>query len=163
MSGHDPADAEWVDESALIHSPQFVDFNSQDDAKTLRKAMKGFGCDNKAVMGTLCRRTATERHAIAMAFKTMYGKDLIDELKSELRGDFEDTCVALLRQPAEYDAIELHHAMQGIGTDEADLIEIMCTRTNAEVMAIKQWYRQCECLRRVSQLQQCSARSSSRR
>jgi len=29
-----------------------------------------------------------------------------------LSGDFEDVMVALLRLPAEYDAMELHNAMQ---------------------------------------------------
>lgn len=119
-------------------------FNAQHDAKALRTAMNGIGCDSTAVMNVLCRRAASERHQMALAFKTMYGKELIDELKSELRGDFEDICVALLRLPAEYDAIELRYAIHGIGTDEADIIEILCTRSNAEVMAIKQAYRQCE-------------------
>jgi annexin A7/11 len=119
-------------------------FSAQDDAKALQKAMKGLGTDNKAVMGVLCRRTAMERHAIAIAFKTMYGKDLVAELKSELSGDFEEMCVALLRLPAEYDAMELRHAMEGVGTDEADLIEIMCTRTNQEIQDIKVMYRKCK-------------------
>jgi len=49
-------------------------FYAQDDAKALKKAMKGLGCDSKAVLNVLCNRTATERHQIGVAFKTMYGK-----------------------------------------------------------------------------------------
>lgn len=116
-------------------------FHAPDDAKALQKAMKGFGCDSKAVMAILCRRTASERFQIGVAYKTMYGKDLIAQIKSELRGDFEDVIVALLRLPAEYDAMELHHAMEGLGTDEADLIEIMCTRTNKQIHEIKAAYK----------------------
>jgi annexin A7/11 len=55
----------------------------------LRKAMKGFGTDETAIIGVLCRRTAAERKKISLTFKTMYGKDLEKDLKSELSGHFE--------------------------------------------------------------------------
>lgn len=34
--------------------------------------------------------------------------------------------------------------LQGLGTDESVLIEILCTRTNAEITAIKQSYQKRE-------------------
>lgn len=34
--------------------------------------------------------------------------------------------------------------LQGLGTDESVLIEILCTRTNAEITAIKQSYQRRE-------------------
>ena len=34
--------------------------------------------------------------------------------------------------------------LQGLGTDEGVLIEILCTRTNAEINAIKQSYQKRE-------------------
>lgn len=42
----------------------------------------------------------------------MYGKDLINDLKSELSGDFEDLILALMEPPARYDAQQLHKAME---------------------------------------------------
>lgn len=103
--------------------------------------MKGFGCDDKAVMNILCYRSNAQRQQIRLAFKTMYGKDLIKELVDELKGNFEDLVVALMFSPAEYDVRELDYAMRGIGTNESILIEIMTTRTNAEIEEIKQKYR----------------------
>lgn len=36
--------------------------------------------------------------------------------------------------------------LQGLGTDEADLIEILSTRNNHEIMAIRMKYRECTCI-----------------
>ncbi|KAK6048864.1 Annexin [Cooperia oncophora] len=52
-------------------------FNANQDAETLRKAMKGLGCNNSKVISVLCGRTNWQRQEIAKAFKVMYGKDLI--------------------------------------------------------------------------------------
>jgi len=46
----------------------------------------------------------------------------------------------LLLSPSELAAVELHRAVKGAGTDEGALIEIICSRSNAELMAIKQDY-----------------------
>uniref|UniRef100_A0A915ISI8 Annexin n=1 Tax=Romanomermis culicivorax TaxID=13658 RepID=A0A915ISI8_ROMCU len=120
---------------------QYPNFNATQDAEALKKAMRGFGCDDKTVMNILCNRSNAQRQQIRQAFKTMYGKDLIAELISELKGNFEDLIVALLYTPAEFDVRELDYAMRGLGTTESTLIEIMTTRTNAEIQAIKQAYK----------------------
>lgn len=119
----------------------YPNFNATQDAEALKKAMRGFGCDEKAVVNILCQRSNAQRQQIRQAFKTMYGKDLIQELISELKGNFEDVIIALMYTPEEFDARELDHAMRGLGTDEATLIEILTTRTNAEVQGIKQAYK----------------------
>ena len=41
----------------------------------------------------------------------MYGKDLIQDLKSELSGDFEELVLALMEPSAVYDAKQLRNAM----------------------------------------------------
>ncbi|KAI6225294.1 Annexin [Aphelenchoides fujianensis] len=117
-------------------------FNASHDAEALRKAMKGLGCDKNRVLEILCKRSNMQRQEIARVFKTMYGKDLIADLKSELHGDFEDLILALMELPVVYDAHQLHKAMHRIGTRENVLIEIMTTRTNAQIQQLKQTYRQ---------------------
>lgn len=116
-------------------------FNAESDASILRKAMKGMGTDEKAIIDILGRRTNKERIEIKDMFKTCYGKDLIKELKSELGGKFEDIVVNMLLPPAEYDARSLHKAVEGIGTKESVLVEIMCSRNNTEIAAIKENYK----------------------
>ncbi|KAK6743399.1 hypothetical protein RB195_010575 [Necator americanus] len=117
-------------------------FNANQDAETLRKAMKGLGCNNSKVVSVLCARTNWQRQEIARAFKVMYGKDLIKDLKSELTGDFEDLILALMEPTAVYDAKQLHKAMEGLGTKESVLIEIMTSRTNQQIAEIRQVYKQ---------------------
>lgn len=116
-------------------------FDAEEDAKVLRKAMKGMGTDEKAIISILAKRSNNQRQEIKNRFKTMYGKDLVKELKSEVSGRFEDLCEALLETPTEFDTTELKEAMSGAGTDERALIEILCTRSNKEIKAINACYK----------------------
>ncbi|XP_046680601.1 annexin B9-like isoform X1 [Homalodisca vitripennis] len=115
-------------------------FDPKSDAEILRKAMKGFGTDEKAIIQVLTNRTNAQRQEIAHQFKTMYGKDLISNLKSELSGNFEDLILALMTPIPEYQAKELHHALSGIGTNENTLVELMCAATNHEIHAMRGAY-----------------------
>ncbi|XP_053609556.1 annexin B10 isoform X5 [Plodia interpunctella] len=115
-------------------------FNAAEDAATLRAAMKGFGTDEQTIIDILTSRSNQQRQAIAQAFTHEYGRDIIEDLKSELGGHFEDVIVALMRPAEEYLCKELHHCMEGLGTDEATLVEILCTRTKPEIAAIVDAY-----------------------
>uniref|UniRef100_A0A8R1DVZ6 Annexin n=1 Tax=Caenorhabditis japonica TaxID=281687 RepID=A0A8R1DVZ6_CAEJA len=128
----------------MIGNPSLVPlpgFNANADAEVLRKAMKGLGCNNSKVISVLCQRTNAQRQDISRAFKVMYGKDLIKELKGELHGDFEDLILALMDAPAVYDAKQLRKAMEGLGTKESVLIEIMTSRTNAQIQQVRDTYK----------------------
>uniref|UniRef100_A0AAY5KR43 Annexin n=1 Tax=Esox lucius TaxID=8010 RepID=A0AAY5KR43_ESOLU len=111
------------------------------DAEVLRKAMKGFGTDEQAIIDLLGSRSNRQRVPMLMAFKTAYGKDLIKDLKSELSGNFEKLVLAMMKTPTQLDAYELKEAIKGAGTDEACLIEILASRSNAEIREINQVYK----------------------
>ncbi|XP_063994638.1 annexin B9-like isoform X2 [Diachasmimorpha longicaudata] len=118
----------------------YSDFDPRTDAEILRKAMKGFGTDEKAIINVLANRNNIQRQEIEKQFKTLYGKDLKSDLKSELSGNFEALIIAMITPLPEYYAKELHEAMSGIGTEECVLIEVMCTMSNHEIRVIGQVY-----------------------
>ncbi|XP_027545759.1 annexin A5 [Neopelma chrysocephalum] len=120
----------------------FSPFDARADAEALRKAMKGMGTDEETVLKILTSRNNAQRQEIASAFKTLFGRDLVDDLKKELTGKFETLMVSLMRPAYIFDAHALKHAIKGAGTNEKVLTEILASRTPAEVQQIKQVYLQ---------------------
>ena len=112
------------------------------DAAALRKAMKGLGTDEKAIIQIIANRTNRERLAMIESFKRQFNRDLIKDLKSELSGKFEDATLALFKDPIEYDCYSLNKAMKGAGTNEDTLIEILASRPNYYINQIKERYKQ---------------------
>jgi hypothetical protein len=116
-------------------------FNAAEDATRLYKAMKGFGTDEIALIDVLCHRTHPQRQEIATVFKFSYGKDLLKEVMSETSGDFRRTLKGLIMQPIQFEAEELRESIQGLGTDEATLIDIVCSKSNNEMIELRNAYR----------------------
>lgn len=108
------------------------------DAEILRKAMAGWGCDEKPIIEITVKRTNADRQMILKEYKTMYGRDGLADLEDELGGDLGRTIQAMYRTTSDYDATELYKAMKGAGTDEDVLIEIIGTRTPQELEKIKE-------------------------
>uniref|UniRef100_A0A7N6BZ91 Annexin n=1 Tax=Anabas testudineus TaxID=64144 RepID=A0A7N6BZ91_ANATE len=99
------------------------------------------GTDENAIIELLGNRSNRQRVPMVAAYKTTYGKDLIRDLKSELTGNFENLVLAMMMSPSHFDASELREAIKGAGTDEACLIEILSSRSNAEIQEINRIYK----------------------
>uniref|UniRef100_A0A8C7LC33 Annexin n=1 Tax=Oncorhynchus kisutch TaxID=8019 RepID=A0A8C7LC33_ONCKI len=117
-------------------------FNANQDAEILYKAMKGLGTDEDSIMKLLTSRSNSQRQQIKAAYKTLHGKDLVGDLKGELGGKFETLVVALMTPPILYDVTSLRNAIKGAGTDEKVLIEILSSRTAQQIKDITAAYRQ---------------------
>uniref|UniRef100_A0A8C1V3M0 Annexin n=1 Tax=Cyprinus carpio TaxID=7962 RepID=A0A8C1V3M0_CYPCA len=111
------------------------------DAQKLHNAMKGAGTNEATIIEILAHRTIAQRQKIKEAFKQSVGKDLLDCLKSELTGNFEKVVVGLMMSAPVYDAYELRNAIKGAGTEEACLIDILASRSNAEKKEIIATYK----------------------
>ncbi|NWX37970.1 ANXA8 protein, partial [Notiomystis cincta] len=119
-----------------------LNFNAAPDAQILYKAMKGLGTDEQAIIDVVTKRSNMQRQEIAKSFKAQFGKDLIESLKSELSGNFERLIVGLMYPPFKYDAKELYDAMKGVGTREGAIIEILASRTKAQIKEIIKAYKE---------------------
>uniref|UniRef100_A0A6Q2YJJ4 Annexin n=1 Tax=Esox lucius TaxID=8010 RepID=A0A6Q2YJJ4_ESOLU len=117
------------------------DFDPSVDAETLYNAMKGIGSDKEAILDLVTGRSNAQRQEIVKAYKSSYGKDLIDDLKYELTGKFERLIVSLMRPQAYHDAKEIHDALKGAGTDEKCLIEVLASRNNQQIHALVAAYK----------------------
>jgi hypothetical protein len=112
------------------------------DCQALRKAMKGLGTDEAAIINILTSRSNAHRYTLKQRYKSLLGRDLIKDLKGELSGNFEKVCLAMLESPYELDCRSLYEAMDRIGTNEATLIEIIATRPTHQLYQDKILFQQ---------------------
>ncbi|GAB7362778.1 hypothetical protein MBLNU230_g3082t1 [Neophaeotheca triangularis] len=111
-------------------------------ADDLRAAMKGFGTDEKALIGILSKLGPLQINSTKQAFQQRHKRDLMKDVKSETSGYFREGLLAICRGPLEQDCHTLQDAIQGIGTKEAALNEVLLNRSNADINAIKSQYQQ---------------------
>lgn len=120
---------------ALVTPPELF------DAKQLKKAMKGTGTDEDALIEILASRTSRQMKEISQTYLTVYKKSLRDAISSETSGDFQKALLILAdggreeslqvdEHLAKTDAQILYNAGENKwGTDEEKFIEILCLRS----------------------------------
>lgn len=119
-----------------------MSFDLNKDADALRKAMKGLGTDEDAIIKIVANRTNAYRQKLITTYKGNLGRDLISDLKSELGGKLEDVVVGMFLPPVDYLCSELRRSMKGAGTDEQALLEILVSQNNAQMKELKKRYHE---------------------
>ncbi|KAL3876286.1 hypothetical protein ACJMK2_034151 [Sinanodonta woodiana] len=117
------------------------DWDPEADCQMLRNSIKGLGTDEDTITYIVSTRNNAQRQELKKMYKTMFGRDLIEEIKHDTSFNYKATLVGLFVPPAEYDAWHIKEAIYGLGTDEQALIEILMTRTNQQVRELVQAYK----------------------
>uniref|UniRef100_A0A6Q2XDL5 Annexin n=1 Tax=Esox lucius TaxID=8010 RepID=A0A6Q2XDL5_ESOLU len=115
-------------------------FKATEDVLALQKAIDGLGTTEKTLVDILTGRSNFQRQLICKAYFETTGRNLVDDLKGDTHGDFEDLLVALVTPPALYDFHEVKKATKGAGTIEDTLTEIFASRSNQQMKALSDAY-----------------------
>ena len=111
------------------------------DVEALRKATKGSGTDDAALINILARnKTAYQMEQIRKSFESATGKSLVHVIEKETSGWFEYGLRGLVLGPLGFDVWLVHRACGGFGTHHDLLIEVLCGRSNEELEILKTEY-----------------------
>ncbi|XP_010509173.1 PREDICTED: annexin D3 [Camelina sativa] len=131
---------------ATIRVPDQVPSPAQ-DSETLNQAFRGWGTDEKAVIRVLGQRNESQRRKIRESYREVYGKDLINDLSSELSGDFMKAVVSWVYDPAERDARLVNKILnkekkrkKGVVENLKVIVEISCTTSPNHLIAVRKAY-----------------------
>src|SRR5271170_6750596 len=121
--------------------PQQQYYDPSPDVAAIRKATKGFGTDENALINILARgKTAYQMEQLRKAFEAQVGKSLLHVIEKETGGWFEYGLRGLVLGPLDFDVWLLHRGCHGIGTHEDLLVEVLVGRTNEEIEMLKAEY-----------------------
>uniref|UniRef100_A0A3B1JTQ3 Annexin n=1 Tax=Astyanax mexicanus TaxID=7994 RepID=A0A3B1JTQ3_ASTMX len=120
----------------------FQPFDPDLDARRIYAALDNKTVDVRTLIWILTNRTNAQRQNIAVAYHNLAQKDLNAVLKKALSGAVQELLLALLMTPAQFDSHRLRHSMEGLGTDEEALLEVLCTRSPEQLRDITIEYKQ---------------------
>jgi len=125
---------------------------SRADAVALRNAMEGGGTDEKTISTIMSSRNNVDMQTIREEYQSLYGVSLEESVKGDTSGNYQKALLKLMsgsrsnapanEGEARADAAALHQAMQGMGTNEDVLTNILCSRNREQLEAVKKAYQQ---------------------
>lgn len=101
----------------------------------IKSSLKNHG---ENLISFLLAKRERELQELRKVYKNIYNKELEDDINKELSGNYRRTIIDLIRRRAERDATYLYKSLKGPGTNEDTIIEIICTRSNVELIKIKE-------------------------
>ncbi|KAK4253808.1 hypothetical protein QN277_010435 [Acacia crassicarpa] len=117
------------------------DHSPHEDAEALRKAVKGWGADEKGIIAILAHRNAYQRQQIRDAYQQLYQEDLLKRLESELSGHFERAMYRWMLEPAEREAVLCNVALKKYkSVDYNVVVEIASVLSPEELLVVRRAY-----------------------
>lgn len=122
--------------------PQIIQWDPNPTAHALHKAIHKFNTDEDGIIEQIATLDPLQVQALNLAYQGNFRENLVSRLKSKTRSWFGDGVCAIARGPLLQDVHRLHEAMSGPGTRESMMNEVLLSRSNADINAIKAEYRQ---------------------
>ncbi len=92
------------------------------------------------IIEIICSKSQSEIKDLNNQYDLTYEVNLREILGKKLKGNLKDLIEGLLQDPIEYDANEVHKAIEGFGTDDDALIELISTRTPDQLKEVSKKY-----------------------
>lgn len=119
----------------------FLSFSVDKDVQRLLRAIAGQGVDRGSIVDVLTNRSREQRQLISRAFQERTQQDLLKSLQAALSGNLERIVMALLQPAAQFDAQELRTALKNSGSAEDVAMEILATRSPAQLQECLMVYK----------------------
>ena len=121
-------------------------------AQVCHSAISGWGTDAKALIRLMVTCSPDVMNRTREAYARLYGTDLVDAMSGEwaVTGDFKRLLCALAKkhpdnvaEEPDYaaDVATLRDAVEGIGTDEAAIIDVLSCKNSEQIAALKEAYK----------------------
>uniref|UniRef100_A0A673K2C5 Annexin n=1 Tax=Sinocyclocheilus rhinocerous TaxID=307959 RepID=A0A673K2C5_9TELE len=118
----------------------YPNFRPERDVTVLHTALEKK--DVSTIVRLLTNRSNAQRRSLAQVYKNFSQKELDASLKKVLSGDLQSLILELMMIPEQFEAHRLRKAMEGAGTDEETLLEMLCTRMPQQLSDIRAAYSQ---------------------
>ena len=92
------------------------------------------------IINIICSKSNSELQEIKKDYEKKYNEKLIEKLNKKLKNKVRDLIIALLQDPIEYDSNEIFKAIDGLGTDDDALIEIISSRSQDHLKDVSKKY-----------------------
>ncbi|KAL3106124.1 hypothetical protein niasHT_027079 [Heterodera trifolii] len=154
---HNLQNMPWLEEEhkkrIIMHNEQQIsggdDFDEDERVEAIHKSLESAEVPDEERCQKLVHLLGTaninQRQNLKQKYAAKFGGlNLKDELMKRLPASeliTKELLQTLTDTPAEHDAKYLQKAMQGLGTNEDMLIEILVTRSNKQLLAIKSAYK----------------------
>ncbi|CAL5971432.1 Annexin_2 [Hexamita inflata] len=103
-------------------------------------ACKGAGTDEQRILNVITQCTMEDLFQVNRAFYASYGKSIVRLLEKETSGSFEKLLTGSFEGRYQYWARKIREAVEGCGTDERALIELVLMADPQDVQAIRTEY-----------------------
>lgn len=128
------------DESMITNRSQAT----ADAQALLRAGELRFGTDEATFNMILCQRNYAQLQLIFHEYERITGHDIEKAIQNEFSGDIKDGFLAIIKSiknQAAFFADRLNKSMKGLGTNDQQLIRLVVTRCEVDMVEIKHEYQ----------------------